>query len=90
MNKIEKELIKAKLNYQSCTSVGSNSLLLEEQVKKNYLKETLLTCMYSSIIGCTSTVDNTDGLLVYRLHTAILNRPLSSAATKKVQGPDTT
>ncbi len=28
--------------------------------------------------------------LLYRLHTAILNRPLSSAATKKVQGPDTT
>jgi hypothetical protein len=27
---------------------------------------------------------------LYRLHTAILNRPLSSAATKKVQGPDTT
>ncbi len=27
---------------------------------------------------------------VYRLHTAILNRPLSSAATMEVQGPDTT
>jgi hypothetical protein len=26
---------------------------------------------------------------VYRLHTAILDRPLSSAATKEVQGPDT-
>jgi hypothetical protein len=27
-------------------------------------------------------------LLLYRLHTAMLNRPLSSAATMEVQGPD--
>ncbi len=27
---------------------------------------------------------------LYRLHTAIMNRPLSSAATMEVQGPDTT
>ncbi len=27
---------------------------------------------------------------VYRLHTAFLHWPLSSAATKEVQGPDTT
>ncbi len=27
---------------------------------------------------------------LYRPHTAILNRPLSSAATMEVQGPDTT
>ncbi len=30
------------------------------------------------------------GKKVYRLHTAFLHWPLSSAATKKVQGPDTT
>jgi hypothetical protein len=27
---------------------------------------------------------------LYRLHTAIMDRPLSSAATMEVQGPDTT
>jgi hypothetical protein len=30
------------------------------------------------------------GAELYRLHTAFLHWPLSSAATKKVQGPDTT
>ncbi len=32
----------------------------------------------------------TDGQTLYRLHTAILDRPPSSAATMEVQGPDTT
>ncbi len=41
-------------------------------------------------LRCLRGCERLEEVPVYRLHTAFLHWPLSSAATKEVQGPDTT
>jgi hypothetical protein len=71
--------------FRSCKE-GLNTRLAEmshNQLRNKYIYFCFLTKYLKSIDRLRNFIEN-NGLPLYRLHTAILNRPLSSAATKEV------